>query len=107
MKKLDILWKGIIEELPVYFLLYFFPNASAILDLSKGIEFLDKELEELFPQDSPDHPKFVDKLLKVFTLDGKEEWILIHIEVQAYADPHFSHRMFTYFYRLYDRYKKR
>jgi hypothetical protein len=88
------------------FLLYFFPKAAEILDLSRGIEFLDKELEERFPQDSPEHPKLVDKLLKVFTLDGKEEWILIHVEVQGYADPHFSQRMFTYFYRLYDRYQK-
>ena len=106
MKKLDILWKGIIEDLPIYFIKYFFPNASEILDLSKSIMFLDKELEELFPQESPDHPKYVDKLLKVITLDGKEEWILIHIEVQGYADPNFSKRMYTYFYRLFDKYQK-
>lgn len=64
MKKLDILWKGIIEDLPIHFILFFFPKALEVLDLDKGIEFLDKELEELFPQENPDHPKYVDKLLK-------------------------------------------
>jgi len=106
MKKLDILWKGIIEDLPVHFIRFFFPNAFEVLDLSRGIEFLDKELEELFPQDNPQYPRFVDKLLKVYTLDGREEWMLIHIEVQGYADPNFSKRMYTYFYRLFDRYQK-
>jgi hypothetical protein len=71
MKKLDILWKGIIEDLPVHFILFFFPNARNLLALSRGIEFLDKELETLFPLDNPQHPRFVDKLLKVFTLDGQ------------------------------------
>ncbi|MCU0376167.1 MAG: hypothetical protein MUF24_12745 [Chitinophagaceae bacterium] len=106
MKKLDILWKGIIEDLPVHFILFFFPKAFEVLDLGRGIEFLDKELEELFPEENPDHPRYVDKLLKVYTLDGNEEWILIHIEVQGYADSGFSQRMLTYFYRLLDRYKK-
>lgn len=104
MKQLDILWKGIIEDLPVQFILFFFPNAAQFLDFSKKIEFLDKELDELFPMDHPQHPRYVDKLLKVHTLDGREEWILIHIEVQGYADPHFARRMYTYFYRLLDRY---
>lgn len=104
MKKLDILWKGIIEDMPVQFILFFFPDAVQLLDFSKKIEFLDKELDELFPLDHPQHPRYVDKLLKVHTLDGREEWILIHIEVQGYADPQFARRMYTYFYRLLDRY---
>ena len=106
MKKYDILWKGIIEDMPVFFILFFFPQARQVLDLERGVEFLDKELDELFPMDNPDHPRFVDKLLKVFTLDGKEEWILIHIEVQGYPHEDFGKRMYTYFYRLLDRYQK-
>jgi len=52
--------------MPVFFILFFFPQARQVLDLERGVEFLDKELEELFPMDNPDHPRFVDKLLKVF-----------------------------------------
>ncbi|MCF0055885.1 hypothetical protein [Dyadobacter sp. CY356] len=76
------------------------------MNIEKGFEFLDKELEQLFPSDEIDAPKFVDKLVKVFTRTGKEEWILVHIEVQGYIDKDFSKRMFTYFYRILDKYGK-
>jgi len=47
----------------------------------------------------------VDKL-KVFTRDGNEKWILVHIEVQGSTDKTFGYRMFQYFYRIYDKYQK-
>src|SRR6195952_1611159 len=72
----------------------------------KGFQFLDKELEQLFPTEESDAPKFIDKLVKVFTKGGEEEWMLIHIEVQGYNDKDFAKRMFTYFYRILDRYGK-
>ncbi len=72
-------------------------------DFEKGFQFLDKELEQLFPVEEMEAPKFVDKLVKVFTKTGKEEWILVHIEVQGYDDKDFAKRMFTYFYRILDR----
>lgn len=78
-----------------------------ILDLDKGVEFLDKELEQVFPPENDAYsPKVVDKLVKVFTKSGKEEWILIHIEVQGQYHRGFAQRMFTYFYRILDKYKK-
>jgi predicted transposase/invertase (TIGR01784 family) len=101
-----MLWKGIIEDMPAFFLRFYFPEAEELLDFERGFEFLDKELEELFPVENPLHPRFVDKLIKAFTKDGREEWILIHIEVQGYRDKEFDLRMFTYFYRLLDRYHK-
>jgi len=106
MKRDDTLWKGIIEDMPAHFLRFFFPDAENIFDCERGFEFLDKELEQLFPTDNPNHPRFVDKLIKAFTNAGSEEWILIHIEVQGYQDDTFSRRMYTYFYRLLDRYQK-
>ena len=102
----DIYWKGILEDLFADFLRYFYPAAEELFDISRGFEFLDKELEQLFPSDDPEHPKFVDKLVKVFTKEGQEEWILVHIEVQGYKDDNFALRMFTYFYRIRDRYDK-
>jgi len=45
-------------------------------------------------------------LVKVFLKDGGEEWILIHIEVQAEEEEDFSLRMFRYFYRIFERYGK-
>jgi predicted transposase/invertase (TIGR01784 family) len=53
-----------------------------------------------------EHPRFINKLIKAYTMAGNEEWILIHIEVQGYYEKDFAKRMFTYFYRLLDRYNK-
>jgi hypothetical protein len=103
----DILWKGVLEDLFEDFLHFFFPQADQLFDLEKGVEYLDKELEQLFPPEAGNYAlRFVDKLVKVFTRDGNEEWLLIHLEVQGYVDHHFAKRMFTYYYRILDKYDK-
>ena len=107
MKRDDTLWKAILEDLFDDFLRFFFEEEAELFDLERGFEFLDKELEQLFPSgDDKAGTKFVDKLVKVFTKAGKEEWILVHIEVQGYNDTDITSRMFTYFCRIYDRHKK-
>ena len=107
MKRDDALWKGLIEDLAEDFLKFFFPNAEEILDLNRKITFLDKELEQLFPNTQDEfNPKYVDKLLKVYTKKGKEEWILVHIEVQGSTDKQFERRMLTYYYRILDKYDR-
>jgi len=107
MKRDDILWKAALEDLFDDFLRFFFPNAEEIFDFSKKFQYLDKELEQLFPPENDIYaPRYVDKLIKVFTLNGQEEWILIHIEVQNYTDQHFASRMFQYYYRILDKYNK-
>ena len=102
----DILWKGIIEDLFADFLRFFYTEADEIFDMNRGFEFLEKELGELYPGQDISHPVFVDKLVKVYRKDGKEEWLLIHIEVQGYMDYWFTRRMFTYFYRILDRFDR-
>lgn len=49
----------------------------------------------------------MDKLAKVFLKNGQEQWILIHAEVQGYYDKAFTERMWSYFYRIYDKYKQK
>jgi hypothetical protein len=46
----------------------------------------------------------VDKLVKAYQKDGAEKWLLVHIEVQGYTDKTFPFRMFTYFYRICDKF---
>jgi hypothetical protein len=107
MKRDDALWKGIIEDLFDDFLKFYFPESIDLFDFNRKFVFLDKELEQLFPQQQDDFsPKYVDKLVKVFTKKGKEEWILIHIEVQGSRDKNFAKRMYTYHYRILDKYDK-
>ncbi|TVQ50628.1 MAG: hypothetical protein EA362_01980 [Saprospirales bacterium] len=107
MKRNDILWKGIIEDLFDDFLRFLYEDAEEIFDFDKGFEFLDKELEDLFPEKDVENVRFVDKLVKVYHRDKGEQWLLFHIEVQGYRDSKFSERMFTYYYRIRDRYQKK
>ena len=107
MKHNDLLWKAALEDLFDDFLRFFYPGADQLFDLEKDFEYLDKELEQLFPPDQDKYaPRYVDKLVKVFTKQGTEEWILIHVEVQSYKDHDFAKRMFQYYYRILDQYDK-
>jgi hypothetical protein len=104
-RKNDILWKGMLEEVFDDLLRFVFPAADQELDLKRRFEFLDKELAEINPQpDKTGQTRFVDKLVKVYRRNGEERWLLVHIEVQAQKDPNFARRMFTYYYRILDRY---
>ena len=106
-RKDDILWKGILEDVFDDFLTFFDPDAGQFYDFNKNFEFLDKELEQVFPPENDEYsPKIIDKLVKVFTRDGKEEWVLVHVEVQGQYQQDFARRMFTYFYRILDKYQK-
>ena len=107
MNRNDLLWKGVLEDLFDDFLRFFYPNANELFDFNKGFEYLDKELEQLFPPEDDSYaPRYVDKLVKVFTVSGDEEWILVHVEVQGYADRDFAKRMFQYYSRIFDQYDK-
>ncbi|SEP27230.1 hypothetical protein [Mucilaginibacter sp. OK283] len=106
-RKDDILWKGILEDVFDDFLCFLNPEAAEVFDFDKGFEFLDKELEQVFPPENNEYsPKVIDKLVKVFTKAGKEEWILVHVEVQGQYQKDFASRMYTYFYRILDKYQK-
>jgi hypothetical protein len=107
----DILWKGLLEWVFDDLLRFVFPNADKLFNMEKGFGFLDKELAELYPEpEKKADTRVVDKLVKVFRKDGTEEWVLIHIEVQGETKsedrPLFSERMFRYFYRCLDKYRR-
>jgi predicted transposase/invertase (TIGR01784 family) len=107
MQRNDSLWKGILEETFEDFLRFLVPEADTIFDFSKRVEYLDKELEQLFPlEGSAVKVKYVDKLVKVYTREGAEEWVLVHVEVQGYPDGLFAKRMFQYYTRIWDKYDR-
>ena len=103
----DPLWKSILEQTFSHFLRFIFPNADAVFDLSKPFDYLDKEFEQLFPPESNGKGvRYVDKLVKVFLKDGREQFILCHVEIQSNKGRgDLAERMFRYFYRISDRYK--
>jgi hypothetical protein len=109
-RKSDILWKVIIEEVFPDLLRFIYPDANDEYNMERGFEFLDKELAKLNPQpDEEKDSRFADKLVKVYHRNGVEEWVLLHVEVQGDTQDRdaFAERMYTYFYRIRDRYPDR
>ncbi len=78
----DSPWKEAVEVYFEAFMLFFFPDIHAEIDWSMGYEFLDKELEKIV-RDAETGRRHADKLVKVFLPDGKETWLIIHIEIQG------------------------
>jgi len=101
----DSPWKEALEQALPDFLALFFPEAHAGIDWSRGYRFRDKELQQVV-RDAELGRRYADKLAEVYTLDGAETWVLVHIEIQGQADPGFAERMYVYHYRLFDRYRR-
>ncbi|MHC5939362.1 RpnC/YadD family protein [Nostoc sp.] len=101
----DGAWKEGVEQYFEAFLAFFFPEIQAEIDWPRGYEFLDQELQQLM-RESEVGKQFVDKLIKVWLNDGKETWLLVHLEIQSQVDPSFAKRMFCYHYRIFDRYNQ-
>ncbi len=101
----DSFWKEVLEKFFAEFLHFFFPQIHHDIDFNKGYRFLDKEFQKI-SKEAETGKKIVDKLVQVYLNDGSEKWLLIHIEIQAQKEKEFAKRMFTYNYRIFDRYQK-
>lgn len=101
----DSPWKETLEQYFQSFLGLIFPDIERDIDWSRGYEFLDKELQQIAP-DAEHGQGEVDKLVKVWLKDGSENWLLLHIEVQAQEEGNFPLRMFVYNCRIVDRYNR-
>ncbi len=101
----DSFWKEILEVLFREFICFFFPKISRDIDFEKGYQFLDKEFQQITKR-SKSSKKIVDKLVKVYLKDGRETWLLIHIEIQGQKDKNFARRMYMYNYRIFDKYQR-
>jgi predicted transposase YdaD len=99
----DSPWKDILDLLFAEFMAFFFADAYAAIDWSRGHEYLDKELQKI-TADAETGRRTVDKLVKVYLLDGAELWVLVHVEVQMQAETDFPERLFVYNYRIRDRF---
>ena len=97
-------WKEVINSFFREFLEFFFPRIASHIDFSKGYSFLDKELARISRKGFSG--RRVDKLVRVHRKDGKDQWLLVHIEVQGYPQEEFAKRMYVYSYRIYDRYDR-
>lgn len=101
----DTPWKDILQRYFEEFILFFFPTAHEEIDWTRTPEFLDKELQQVV-RDAELGRRLADKLVKIYLRNGEVAWVLIHIEIQSQEETDFAERMFTYHYRIYDRYKR-
>jgi hypothetical protein len=102
---LDNPWKEALEHFLASFVAFFFPHIYQAIDWRRGYESLDKELQQVV-RDARIGRRLADKLFKVWRKDGREAWLLIHVEVQGKKEKAFPERMFVYSYRIYDRYRR-
>ena len=103
MTDYDSPWKDLLNDYLPDFMAFFFPEAYADIDWSRGYESLDKELSQIV-RDAQLGKRLADKVVKVWRKNGEAQIILIHIEVQGEPQQNFSERMYIYNYRLFDRY---
>ena len=101
MTDYDSPWKNALKRYFPDFLAFFFPAAHAGIDWTKGYTMLDKELQKAV-RDATLGRRWADSLVRVTARDGKEDWILAHVEIQGQNQPDFPKRMFVYNYRIYD-----
>jgi hypothetical protein len=101
----DGVWKEALDEYFVEFMAFFFPQAYNDINWDKDYESLNNELQQI-TRDAESGKRYVDKLVKVWRNDGQEAWVLVHIEIQSQTDAGFSKRMYTYNYRIYDKYDR-
>ncbi len=100
----DGFWKEVLDVFFEDFMALFFPQEHAGIDWKVGFNVRDKELSKL-NRDNETGTRFVDKLIEVRRLDGDQALVLVHVEIQSRADSDFSRRMWTYHYRIIDRYR--
>jgi hypothetical protein len=64
---------------------------------------LDKELQPIVRR-AEHGRRYLDKLVKVYLKDGRERWILLHVEVQGSKERDFPERIHVYNHRIFDRF---
>ncbi|MCX8001973.1 MAG: Rpn family recombination-promoting nuclease/putative transposase [Anoxybacillus mongoliensis] len=97
----DRLFKELIQTFFEEFIVLFFPAMHEHIDF-RHVSFLS---EELFTDVTAGEKYRVDLLVET-KLKGEDGLVIVHIENQSYVQPSFPERMFIYFSRLFEKYRK-
>ena len=104
----DGLWKVLVEQFFYPMLERGIPALYADADLDVPPRFLDKELIEI-KGDEDELPtigrSIADFLVSVTLRDGRESWVLLHIEIQGSGGGDLPFRMYFYKSRIFSKYK--
>jgi len=101
----DSPWKDILETYFLSALELCFPQIAREINWSKGVQLLSKEFQKIVRRSELGR-RSVDVLVQVWSVAGPEQWVLLHVEVQAQRDPEFPRRMFDYHSRICQRYQR-
>ena len=99
----DSAWKEVIHQHFTQFMEFYVPQLARELDFSRRLEFLDKELKKLFPGSLSKH-RYADLLVKAALREEPSEVLYLHVEVQGSREKGFARRLFTYAYRIFERF---
>jgi hypothetical protein len=99
----DLPWKAALSHAFRDFVAFFFADQGAEIDWRKRPRFRDKELAGIGFGGTTDS-MVADKLVEVLLLDGRAQWVLIHVEVQAQHDASLARRVLDYNYRIFKEY---
>jgi len=105
MPDYDSPWKEMLDGYFPAFMAFFFPEAYADIDWTRGYESLDTDLQQIV-RDAALGTRLADKLMQVWRRDGVEQIVLVHTEIQGSRDRDFAKRIYVYNYRLFDRYDR-
>jgi hypothetical protein len=98
----DRLFKELLETFFIEFVALFFPDAYREIDLTH-LNFLQ---QEVFTDVTVGDKHRVDLLVET-KLRNENGLILIHVETQSYFKHDFAERMFIYFNRLYQKFRRK
>ncbi|MCK5887058.1 MAG: DUF4351 domain-containing protein [Alcanivorax sp.] len=101
----DSPWKEAIEIMLADFMAFYFPDAWQAIDWQQPHRFLDQELQKIVPESGTGR-RVVDKLVEVALVQGGDQWIHLHIEIQSSRESDFAERMMIYHYRIFDRFRR-
>ena len=95
-------WKAGMDSFLPEMMALLFPAAWAEIDWSRPYTSLNVELPGLAGEDGTG--RSADALYKVYRLDGSEQWLVFHIEVQSTPDYGLAERMFEYLIRAWQKF---
>jgi len=96
-------WKFGMDRFLPEVMLFLFPASHEEIDWSRSYKPLNVELFSILPDEVT--TRYADALYQVWRKDGREQWVLLHFEVQSQPDPNLPRRMYVYSYRCFEKYK--
>ncbi len=105
----DGIWKDAITQYLPLLLKRMMPELYEDADFSQDLKFLDKELRDTIQVSQSDEhnaTRFVDTLVQVSLKSGRNEWVLLHIEVHGEGGEDISFRMILYCCLIFAHYRR-